>query len=500
MMTAETSNFAALCSALLLEDNPLALSVLDPTTGNMLEHCQLQCNPRYKTTWDTLHSNELGLLCQGIGSGKTPNSKRVAGTNTFFCIDYNNIPLHKRKEICHTMEVCEVRPDKNHPNHTRITIGGNRICYPGNVGTNTASLELLKLLLNSVLSQKGAYFSSINLKNFYLDMPMLELEFVCIKISDVPDKFINEYKLTGLDRDGWIYFEIRQGCYGLPQAGILANYLLQSRLEAKGFYQAATTPGLWRHKWRPIQYCLIVDNFGIKYVGLEHFTYLLDIIKKFHGVQYNMAGDKFAGMDIEWNYAAHCCRISMPGYISLLLLKYKHPHPTKPRLSPYKCLHIAYSSKLHITPDPDASELLDANCKRCVQEIVGSLLYYARAVNNKLLIALSAIPARQAKATIATEQAVNLLLDYVATYPNDGIVYCASNMILCAHADAGYLNKTNSCSRAGAHIYLSENDPFPRFNGAILSIAQIIKFVMASATKSELAALFVKARDLIAMG
>ncbi len=41
MMTAETSNFAALYSALLHEDNLLALSVLDPTTGNMLEHCQL---------------------------------------------------------------------------------------------------------------------------------------------------------------------------------------------------------------------------------------------------------------------------------------------------------------------------------------------------------------------------------------------------------------------------------------------------------------------------
>ncbi len=154
MTTAETSNFAAVCSALLYKDNPLALSVLDPTTSNMPEHCQLQHDPWYKMTWDTLYSNELGLLCQGICSGKAPNSKRVAGTNTFFHIDYNNIPLHKRKEICHIMVVCEVRPDKDNPNCTRITIGGNCICYPGNVGTNTASLELLKLLLNSVLSQK----------------------------------------------------------------------------------------------------------------------------------------------------------------------------------------------------------------------------------------------------------------------------------------------------------------------------------------------------------
>jgi hypothetical protein len=70
-------------------------------------------------------------------------------------------------------------------------------------------------------------------------------------------------------------------------------------------------------------------------------------------------------------------------------------------------------------------------------------------------------------------------------------------MILCAHADAGLLNETNSHSQAGAHIFLSENDPLPRFNGTILSIAQIIKFVMVSAAKSELAALFVTAREMI---
>ncbi len=122
------------------------------------------------------------------------------------------------------------------------------------------------------------------------------------------------------------------------------------------------------------------------------------------------------------------------------------------------------------------------------------LLYYARAVDNKLLVALSAIAARQSYATMAIEQAVHLLLDYVTTYPSDGIIYQSSDMILCAHADAGFLNETNSQSHAGAHIFLSENDPFPPFNGAILSIAQIIKLVMASAAESELAALFVTAR------
>jgi hypothetical protein len=181
------------------------------------------------------------------------------------------------------MVVCEVRPEKDNPNCTRMTIGDNRICYPGDVGTNTALLEFLKLLLNSVLSWKCSCFSSINLKNFYLDTPIPKPKYVCIKILGIPDEFIDEYKLTGLDRDGWTYFKIHQGCYGLPQTGILANNLFHSCFKAEGFYEVASTPGLWRHIWRPIQFCLIVDDFGVEYVGLEHFNYLHGAIQ--HGRQ-----------------------------------------------------------------------------------------------------------------------------------------------------------------------------------------------------------------------
>jgi hypothetical protein len=121
----------------------------------------------------------------------------TVGTNTFYIINYKDIPSHKRNEISHTMVICEVCPEKDDPDRTRITIGGNRICYLGNVGTNTALLELVKLLLNSVLSRKGALFSTIDLKNFYLDTPMPDPKYVCIKLSDIPVKFIKEYNLLG---------------------------------------------------------------------------------------------------------------------------------------------------------------------------------------------------------------------------------------------------------------------------------------------------------------
>ncbi len=95
------------------------------------------------------------------------------------------------------------------------------------------------------------------------------------------------------------------------------------------------------------------------------------------------------------------------------------------------------------------------------------------------------------------EQLMETLFDYVPTYPNDGIVYRASDMVLCAHADAGYLNDTQSHSRSGAHIFLLEDDPSPCFNGAVLTIATIIKFVMASGAEAKQAALFITACEMI---
>ena len=70
------------------------------------------------------------------------------------------------------------------------------------------------------------------------------------------------------------------------------------------------------------------------------------------------------------------------------------------------------------TPPP-----LDASGILRVQSIVGALLYYARAVNKKLLVELSELGQQQATATEATNDTINQLLEYVATYPADGITF-----------------------------------------------------------------------------
>ena len=97
--------------------------------------------------------------------------------------------------------------------------------------------------------------------------------------------------------------------------------------------------------------------------------------------------------------------------------------PLKPQLSPHKCREVEYGSKTQLAPKEDTSKPFNDAGIRRVQKIVGSLLWIGSAVNNKLLVDLSAIGSRQASATEDTNKAIRQLLDNCATYPDDGILY-----------------------------------------------------------------------------
>ena len=109
-------------------------------------------------------------------------------------------------------------------------MNGSGIYYAGDVATHTGSLELVKLIINSVISCPGAKFACFDVKNFNLDMPLEEPEYVRIKLTDIPQEFLDEYTLLNFQRNGWIYFEIICECYGLKKSGKLANDLLRTCL------------------------------------------------------------------------------------------------------------------------------------------------------------------------------------------------------------------------------------------------------------------------------
>ncbi len=74
--------------------------------------------------------------------------------------------------------------------------------------------------------------------------------------------------------------------------------------------------------------------------------------------------------------------------------------------------------------------------KKCIEQIVGSFLYYAHAVNPTILMALLAITSQQALPTEDTRNQINQFLDYMATHPDAKIQHRAYNMVLNVHSDA----------------------------------------------------------------
>lgn len=176
----------------------------------------------------------------------------VEGMDILAFVSKDDVPADKKKDVAHVCIVCGVRPEKNDPYCVQITMVGNLINYSGDCGTPTADLLTIKLLLNSIISTKGARFFTMDIANFYLNTPLAT-------------------------QDGWVYVEISKGMYGLPQAGLLAQELLEKHLGDKGYHQSQFTPGLWTSEWQPI----LNWDYGQWKVHISMPDYVLDARKWF---------------------------------------------------------------------------------------------------------------------------------------------------------------------------------------------------------------------------
>ena len=149
----------------------------------MLEYRHLIKHPHHKTVWGGAFRKEVGRLAQGLPG-------IVEGTDTLNFIFKNEIPADRFKDITYACIVCNYRSEKKDPNRCIITVGGNLTNYPGDCGIPTADLLTVKLLINSVISTKGAKFMILDIYHFYLMTPLKRKEYVRMKLSDFPENVI----------------------------------------------------------------------------------------------------------------------------------------------------------------------------------------------------------------------------------------------------------------------------------------------------------------------
>ena len=300
-----------------------AMAVLNRDTGKLLKYRQLIRDPRYKQEWSKSAANEFGRLAQGVGD-------RIKGTNTMKFIHKQDVPRKRSRDVTYASFLCKVRNEKTERNRTRIVVGGDRTNYTGEVATPTAEMLVAKLLFNSVISTKGARFMTADISNFYLNTPLERPEYIRLKLDDIPDEIIDQYKLRDkVTPEGFIYMEVNKGMYGLPQSGLMATKLLEKRLNKHGYHQSKLLPGLWVHKTRPIQFTLVVDDFGIKYEHSADARHLMNVLKQQYAVTEDWKGERYIGIKLDWDYVKRQVHLSMPDYVKKALIQFDHHKPAR---------------------------------------------------------------------------------------------------------------------------------------------------------------------------
>lgn len=432
---------------------------------------------------------ELGSLFQGFKDAK--------GMDVCKFIPKWQVP--KNKKVTRPRIVCAFRPEKiDNPYRTRITAGGHLLDYDGETATNSANMETVKILLNSVLSTPGARLSTLDVKMMYLESLLKDPQYMRFKLDQIPDDFQEQYNLHALaDGQGYAYARIDGALYGLAEAGRIANQDMVDHLAKFGYHECKFTPGLFTHESRPIQFTLIVDDFAVKWVNREDFDHLLHSLETKYTMTCDMDGKQYVGMHLQWNYDTREVICSMNQYIQDALSELEETKPKQHFKGPSKSPSINYGAKIQYIEDDTSAPLTPGQIK-FIQRVIGKFLFMARAVDNTLLHALNDLACQVSNGTQKTWEATQHVLNYIACNRTPTIRYRASDMILEAESDAAFDVTPDARSRAAGYIYLGSDDN-TQFNAPVHVLSKTVKGVMGSAAEAEVAALHMNAHELVPM-
>ena len=193
--------------------------------------------------------------------------------------------------------------------------------------------------------------------------------------------------------------------YGLKQATVLVFDNLVKNLVTHRYAPIPDTIGVQKISIRQTKCCLYVDDFGVKYFNKDDAHHLLDSLSKNYIYSMDWEEQTFYGLKIDLNYKESYVDISMSDYIKNVLRRFQHPQPTSPQYSPHSHTPIKYGVKIRqCILEWDISLLLDTKGIKYVQQVSGSLLYCARAINATMLPELNTISTEQDKPTMKKEQ------------------------------------------------------------------------------------------------
>lgn len=243
----------------------------------------------------------------------------------------------------------------------RLTVGGNRLEYHADPSAPAVGMLDTKIHLNSVISdvKKGTRYYVADIENYYFNNDLLHFQYMCIHSKYFTHEFRQEYDIDELtNRDGYVYYEIRKGMYGLKEVGCVAFQNLVENLSF-GYEPMQCTPGLWRYKTRRTTFILAVDDFWIKSFNEADHDHPLNALRANYNISVDMNGTNYCGLTINWNYAQQYVDISIPGYVAKALTKFQHSAPKKPQYASHAWILPTYGQKVQYVLPENSLPILD---------------------------------------------------------------------------------------------------------------------------------------------
>ena len=421
--------------------------------------------------------------------------RRLISTNTMRPIFKHDKPRGKHASYYNPQVKEKLDSNGEKTRRTRGTLGGDRCNYDGPTSSPVADITVIKLHLQSVVSDRRNHgtdtrYATIDIKDFYLGSKLAEPEYVSIAIKNIPSDTMMEFDLHQYADGGHILFQVDGTMYGHPVAGRIANADLVEHLCQHGYIQDPNIPSLFENATNNVSFTLVVDDFGIKYTSAAALQDLVRILELKYKISIDISGQKYVGIRLAWDYAANTVTMDMPTTVPDAVARFLPKGPRRKAKSPG-----IYIPPNYMSPDMgatvDESPPVTPAEKLFIMEVVGVFLFYARMVDCTLLPVVTFISKKQAKPTKNTLEATYQLLDYAASHPNHKVTYRACDMQLRVQSDGSHLSQEKAGSIAGGIHYCTDTDDDPQvINGAILALCSTITTVCGSASETEYASLY----------
>lgn len=217
------------------------------------------------------------------------------------------------------------------------------------------------------------------------------------------------------------------------------------------------------------------------------------------------SGQNYCGLSLKWNYAAGYVDMAMPKFVEKALRKLQHIQLNKPQHQPHKHISPIFGHQEQFTTPPDESPYLTPTETRYIQSIVGSLLYYARAVDPTILHTINELELSQAQPRENTRVKTKQLLDYLYTHKFATLKYKSSDMCIHVDSNTAYLVEPRGNSRIAGYDYLSSKykpkedtiNPTPTFNEPVHVEFKLLKHGVSSSTEAEIGGIYANCQTAI---